>query len=161
MVKYGRWVLTVLLFAWLVLSFNLAPLRAYSGQDFLRDLKTDTKEVFGKDLAVSYFYDFREDGDRRNKPGIGTTVLAWKFLSVSAGGVYVSDSSDRKIDPALSFPIRLGRIPLGYGVTLGDVVKIVLPTEGWLSRLEIGPYASKNFNDKHWGAGVNANIKVW
>lgn len=152
---------TKLLFGLLTLVlFPLIPLHAYSFADFTNEVSGDTKQVFGQNLSETYFLDFTEGNDKRNKTGLGTPLLAWRMIEVDAVYMYTPSGSQSAFGTA--FPIRLAKIPVGNGKTVGDFLQATYGNNaGWVQHLYVGPYFTYSVNDNRFGAGINAGIQFF
>ena len=94
---------------------------AYSFENLKDDFVSDTKETFLKDLNTNANWDFLEkDFSKRLKFSLSTGLVAWKFIAVEVIGLYTPNSANSVAEGGLSFPIRLGEIPVGRGTKLTD-----------------------------------------
>lgn len=138
--------------------------RCYSFGDFAADLMKDSKQVFGKEFSASYFYDFMDEGDKRNKVGVSASVFAYRFITVDPAFIYTPDASDRIGEFGFAFPIRVGKIPIPNGRTIGDWVceRVNCPDDqstDWIERLFVAPYLSQNLTTGRFGVGINTGIR--
>jgi len=134
---------------------------AYDVTDFVKEVKRDSAAQSFKNIKTSYLYDFLEDDNgSRSKVAMGTTVLAWKFISFDPLFVYVPTAADKKAEIGLSFPISPGDIPIGDGRLLKDALfpSEVNNNELW-KRFYFGLYLSQNVTTGRFGFGLNTGIK--
>ena len=134
---------------------------AYDVTDFVKEVKRDTAAQALKNIKTSYLYDFLEDDNSaRSKVAIGTTILAWKFISFDPLFIYVPTAADKKAEVGFSFPIYPGEIPIGEGRLLKDALfpPEVNNNELW-KRFYFGLYLSQNVTTGRFGFGLNTGIK--
>lgn len=141
------------------LLFTATLGHTYSFYQLKEDLIKDTKEVFLKDVKTGLYYDFLERGyPDRYKFGLSSQLLAYKFFSLEPVMIYTPNSAGSIAEFGLSFPIRLGYIPIGDGQLLKD-----LAPEGSknsvIDRLFLGFYASQNLTTGRFGFGVGTGLK--
>ena len=139
-----------------ILSANLS--HAYSWRNIIQDTVRDTKELYqGRpELKGAYFFDLLEKGDARSKVGASIPVVAWKFITVDPAFIYTPDASKNTGEYGLSFSIRLSRVPLGDGYTVGDMF---MECPEWLKRFHVGPFMSQNLTTGKFGFGVQSGVK--
>jgi len=127
------------------------------------EIKEDTKEVLGKEFKTTYFRDFLEkDGDSRNKIGVSTPLLAWKFVTVEPSFIYTPKSDHEVVEFGLSFPIRIDRVPLGKDNIFANFVEKYKQKDKvskWLKKVYFGPYLSHNVSTGKFGFGVNTGFR--
>ena len=114
------------LFAVLAVMFLVGKVNAgihYSWKDFFVDWKNDTYELYKKrpELKVGIGYDLVRHTPQANG---SIPITAWKFLDAGPLFAYETDGSRQVGKGGILFTLRLGRIPLGDGMVLEDLVNI-------------------------------------
>ena len=136
----------------------------YNFGDFAGDVMKDSKEVFGKEFSASYFYDFMENDAKRHKVGLSAPILAYRFITIDPAFIYTPDTANRIGEFGFAFPIRVGKIPIPGGRTIGDWIceRADCPdgkNTDWIERLFIAPYLSHSLTSGRFGCGINTGIK--
>lgn len=146
-----------------IIAFSTGLTHANWLNDFYDKVKTDTKEVLGKEFKTTYFRDFLEkDADARNKIGISTPLLAWRFLSAEPSFIYTPKSDHEVVEFGVSFPIRIDRLPIPKHTFAGKILEKYKKKDGvskWLKKLYFGPYISHNVSSGRFGVGINTGIR--
>ena len=131
--------------------------QAYTWWDLKEDFVEDTKEIFLKSVKTGYYHDFLErELAKKHKFGVSTGLLAYKFMALEPIAIYTPSSSDQIVESGMSFPIRIGRIPIGNGMELRDLSEKT-ETGTILDNVGIGFYLSQNFTTGRLGAGLTVN----
>lgn len=147
-----------------IMAGSLTSLSAYTWKDFIDDVANDTKERQGT-INSAYFYDLQEDGDARNKFGVSITVISYKFISFDPALVYTPDKANNKCEFALSFPLRIGEIPLPSGDNIRQAYERrygkTEKTDTVFDNLFVGPYFYHNFYTDRFGYGGMAGVKMF
>ena len=157
-----------IILAFLLVLFGLPALaqitHAYTIGDFWGELSTDTKEVFGKDAKAFYFRDFLEkDSSKRDKGGISTDMIAWRFLAVGPAWIYTPNTANQIGEFGASTNIRFGRIPLAGGSNVEKWAKARFgdtpQTGGWIDHAFVGVCGTKSITGGGWGFGLSTGVK--
>jgi hypothetical protein len=142
-----------------LIGIMASSVHAYSWKQGILDARDDTKELYSKRMEVkaNYYVDFLESGSAQSKVGASIPVLAWKFITIDPSFIYTADGSKKTGEYGVGLSIRLSRIPLGDGFTVGDMFDAECPE--WLSRIHVGPYLAHNLQTGRFGLGVQSGVK--
>ena len=116
----------------MALLFTASSVQAYTFSQFKAELKSDTRQVLGKEVVSSYRGNTL---DRSQKLSVYSSLLAWKPIAVGPA-LLQPDSLSQSAEVAVNFPIRWWRIPIGGGLEVGDVISHTL-RRGWSDHLQI------------------------
>lgn len=144
-----------------LLSVATVPAYAYSFRDFIGEVRSDTTELYSEGkipVIVGSYYDFLAPGAAKTKVLGGISAAAWKFIAVQPAWVFTPDRSNRTGELAVFISLRPGKIPVGGGYDLEDVVNASIKDD--IHNLSIGLGGSFSLVDQRDGAENKAGFGV-
>lgn len=101
---------------------SLTSLRASLISNFWTQLKDDSYARDGKQIELTYTYDFLEGkAELAKKILVNTPVLAYKFVSLEPAFMFTGDASNTKGEIAILLPINTQEIPIWGGLKVKDL----------------------------------------